>query len=63
MDYRETIKIEAKRGYSCNRANERQPNYVAQEADTIAIAQKFNRSAYDVATDIVAVRLSNDRQR
>ncbi len=62
MKYRDAIKIEAKRGYAGNRQMERHPNYVANDADTIAIAKAYKKDAYHVATDIVAIRLSNDRQ-
>lgn len=61
MNYRDAIKMEAKRGYAGNREMERHPSYVAMDTDTMAIARKYSKSPYDVATDIVAVRLSNDR--
>jgi hypothetical protein len=63
MNYRDAVKTEANRGFAGNRQMERHPSYVKNDPDTIAIAQRFNKSAYDVATDIVAVRLSNDRAR
>lgn len=63
MSYREAIKIEARRGHAGNREMERHPSYVKDDPDTIAIAAKYNKSPYDVATDIVAVRLSNDREK
>lgn len=61
--YRAAVKLEAMRGFAGNRENERHPSYVAADPDTVALANRFNKSAFDVATDIVAVRLSNDRAR
>lgn len=61
MNYRAAIKIEAKRGYAGNREMERHPAYVKNDPDTVAIAKRYNKDPYHVATDIVAVRLSNDR--